>query len=284
MTALWRLAALTVFVCPLVGQTFDTLMSQGVQLYNKSDLDGAIMQFETAVELEPKNKISLLHLANAHASRAAKVEGPGGVGAASRALALYRQVLEVDADNRTAIWNQAMVKLKSKDLVGAEAALERYLQLAPGSADAYYARGVIEWARAFPAQMQARHEAGQPPSDPAPISNPTVRDQFRGQHLAGVERGLASLRHAVILDPMHEEALAYRNLLLRTKADMAANSSDASDLAAQADQAIRRMLRLRSERVAATSSEPLLAELEASKPPPPLRAPLPPPPPPRRRG
>lgn len=282
MPAILRLALLTIFVCPLIGQTFDALMTQGVQLYNKSDLDGAIMRFESAVEIEPKNKIGLLHLANAHASRAAKLQGPGGAGAASRALDLYRQVLAIAPDDRTALWNQAMVKLNSKDLIGAEAALERYLQVAPGSADAFYAKGVIRWARAFPAQMQARQEAGQPPSDPAPISNPTVRDQFRREHAAGVEEGLDSLRQALMLDPVHEEALAYRNLLLRTKADMAASSADAAALVTQADQAIRQMLTLRSERVTKASAPP--PGLDASTAPPPLRAPLPPPPPPRRRG
>ncbi len=281
MPALLRLALLTSMVCPLVGQTFEALMTQGVQLFSKSDLDGAIVQFESAVQLQPNHKIGLLHLANAHASRAAKQQAPSGAGGASRALDLYAQVLAIDPANPTALWNQAIVKLNSQDLAGAENAVEQYLRVVPGSADAFYASGVIQWARALPAQMRARQEARQPPSDPAPIADPAIRDQFRREHSDAVEKGLQSLQQALVLDPAHEDALAYRNLLLRTKAEMAATASDAAGLVTQADQAIRQMLDLRGERVAkATALSP--SKLDASKPPPPLRAPLPPPPPRRR--
>ncbi len=91
------------------------------------------------------------------------------------------------------------------------------------------------------------------------------------------------LDDSLAIDPNHEDAMLYKNLLYRVKADMAETKLDAGDLLSEADAVIQQVLQLRSLRMAQSEeqSAPALAKLDPALPPPPFRAPAAPPPPPR---
>jgi hypothetical protein len=137
--------------------------------------------------------------------------------------------------------------------------------LEPLKPAAFYAIGAIDWILAYDKQNPA---------------TPEEKTQL-------IEEGLHQLDIALALDPNYEDAMTYKNLLLREKAILASDATEKSKLIAEADQWFNKALETRRKR---TQAQGTLSGLPVSPigrvaddfvaPPPP---PPPPPPPDVRR-
>jgi hypothetical protein len=59
------------------------------------------------------------------------------------------------------------------------------------------------------------------PEDPGPLKDPKVRAELRDKFGAMIEGGIKNLEKALEVDPNYDDAMAYMNLLIRERADLA---------------------------------------------------------------
>ena len=117
---------------------------------------------------------------------------------------------------------------KNRKLDEAASVLKKVIALSPGDSDAYYTLGVIAWTKSFPDLRNARTQLGMKPQDPGPLTDFGVRQEMRARFEPVIEGGIASLQKAIDIDSKNSDAMAYMNLLLRSRADI----RDTTELAA----------------------------------------------------
>jgi tetratricopeptide (TPR) repeat protein len=120
-----------------------------------------------------------------------------------------------------------------------------YEQLAlidPTNKEAVYSLGVIAWAKSYPALMQARNRLGMKPEDPGPLRDPQVRQALRADYGGLVDEGIRNLERALELDPEYDDAMAYMNLLIRERADLADSPEEYAREVAEADRWVQKTL------------------------------------------
>ena len=267
-------ASIAVVCLGASGLRAESALENGVQSVEDGDYAAAVEHLEQAVADQPQSELARLHLANALIRLGQQL--PAGTERDQkydRAAELLRQQLEADPNHWLAVWDLGQLALLEGDIAGGSELVQRAADLDPSSARSRYAVGVTAWMQAFPAVMEARRVSGLPPARPGPIPDPALRERLRSEQGPRIENGLHQLEEALRLDSDFQEALLYRNLLLRTSADLASSEGEARQLLAEADRAIARALQMRRR----GGPE---AELRADAPPPPLPAPPPPPPPP----
>lgn len=59
------------------------------------------------------------------------------------------------------------------------------------------------------------------PEDPGPIKDKKVKEELKEKYGAVIEEGIKSLEKAVETDKEYDDAMAYMNLLIRERADLA---------------------------------------------------------------
>jgi TonB family protein len=131
----------------------------------------------------------------------------------------FKRVLELDSINQVALASLARLAYDTKNFDEARDWYTRLITVNPGDKTAFYSLGVIAWAKWYPPYMQARKEAGLKPSDPGPLPNP-ARDALKSQYIAMLDEGVKNLDQALLLDPQYSDAYAYKNLLIRERADL----------------------------------------------------------------
>jgi len=118
---------------------------------------------------------------------------------------------------------------KNRRLDDAASVLKKVIALSPGDVDAYYTLGVIAWTKSYADLRDARTQLGMKPQDPGPLTDFSIRQEMRARYEPVIEDGIASLQKAIQLDTKNADAMAYMNLLLRSRADI----RDTADLATQ---------------------------------------------------
>jgi len=258
------------------GQDARELLSQGVQAYKSGRYAEAADAFQKVVNLDPTDVTARLYLATALMSQYI----PGAVSPenrefAQRAKAEFREVLRLEPNNEIAINSlaslsyqeaQGMPDLSQKipKLDEAAAWYQRALAIDPRDKEAYYSLGVIDWAKWYPAWMQARASLGMKPEEPGPLPVSAVKVDLKSQYSSMIEHGIASLEKALKIDPQYDDAMAYMNLLIRERADLRDTPEEYRRDVQQADQWIQKAM--------------VTKQLKTQTPPPPA----PPPPAPRR--
>ncbi len=269
----------------VANETAQNHLKLGINAMNNGDHKAAIEHFEQAVGVDPDFPNAKLHLANAYVknSSSTTTNPEDRERLVKAAEEIYQDLLIRDPGHSLAAWNMAVLALKKQDLKGAEQRCSEIIRGDPTSADAYYAMGVIQFVKAHQGRMEARRAAGIGPADPAPIATQTVRDDFRQTYASVADEGLAMFDNSLAIDPNREDAMAYKNLLYRVKADMAETKVAAGELLSKADALIQQMLQLKAIRMGQSEerSAAAVAKLDPALAPPPLRAPGAPPLPPR---
>jgi len=59
------------------------------------------------------------------------------------------------------------------------------------------------------------------PEDPGPIKDKKLKEELKAQYGPMVEDGIKNLQKALDIDPQYDDAMAYMNLLIRERADLA---------------------------------------------------------------
>jgi tetratricopeptide (TPR) repeat protein len=221
---------------------------RGISRQAKGDLDGAIEDFNQALNLDPQNVKALYQRGLANQAK----------GDNDSALADYSQVLGLDPKNADAFSNRGFVKQTKGDLDGAFADYSQALALNPKISAAYYNEGLIEvqkgnfdeaidaynhaldinpkMARAFYSRGMAKNAEGNLDGAIADFTqaltvDPTIARAYYDravtrQHKADVDGALSDYTQALTLDPKIADAFYNRGVIKAQKADLDGAISD----------------------------------------------------------
>jgi tetratricopeptide (TPR) repeat protein len=160
-------------------------------------------------------------------------ESPENVQFLKMARDEYNKILEKDPNDRSALeslaymtYNEAQSLPQEQKMAKYDETIkmrERIIATDPASKDnkeSYYYLGIIAYNRYNPALMLARSNLRMRPEDPGPLKDKKVKEELKGQYMAVVEGGIQNLQKALDIDAEYDDAMAYLNLLIRTRADL----------------------------------------------------------------
>ena len=239
-------------------------LNKGVQAFKSAKYTQAVDHFKEAVQLDPEFPTARLYLATAYMSQYIPgADSPDNQQNADAAEREFLKVLEQDPKNTVAIsslaslhYNQASGNDPVRKAKQFEEARQWYTKLAevePTNKEAYYSLGVITWGKWYPELMSARAKLGMKPEDPGPIKDKKVRDELKAKWGPVVEEGIRNLQKALEIDPEYDDAMAYMNLLIRERADLADTPEDYKKDIQTADNWVQKALetkKIKAERVA----------------------------------
>ncbi|MFZ0037033.1 MAG: hypothetical protein WAK91_06415 [Candidatus Acidiferrales bacterium] len=218
------------------------LLNKGVQAYKAGQFDQAIEDFKQSKDLDPSLLNARLYLATAYSSQYIPgAPSDENVRMGQQAIAEYKEVLDVDPNNLSAIdgigailYNMGGTPFDPKKFEESKTYHERHIQIKPDDPEPYYWIGVIDWSLSYRGNkdMRAEYNAkGKKPvkdSDPMPVALAT---DFQAKFGSIIDEGVTNLKKAIELRADYDDAMAYLNLLYRQKADteLTAQAHDADE-------------------------------------------------------
>lgn len=240
-------------------------LNKGVQAFKSSKFNQAVDHFKEAVQLDPEFVTARVYLGMAYFMQYIPgAESPENLQNAQAAKDEFQKVLEREPKNTVALstlaslhYQQAQgnqpIEQKMKRLEEAKVWYERLAAADPQNKEAYYSLGVIAWAKWYPALMGARAKLGMKPEDPGPIKDPKLKEELKAQWSPTIDGGIDNLKKALDIDKEYDDAMAYMNLLVREKADLADTPEQYKAGIDEADKWVQQSLdtkRIKAERVA----------------------------------
>jgi TonB family protein len=228
-------------------------INKGVQEFKSARYQDAVASFQKAVDLDPNNVTARLYLGTAWMSQYIPgAESPENLEIANKAEAEFSRVLQIDPNNTTALASvaslmyqqaQGMPDLdeKIRKLDVAASWYEKLIAADPQNKEAYYSLGVIDWVKWYAPYMRTRTDLGMRPEQPGPLPNP-ARQELKAQYSSMIEHGISSFEKALQLDPQYSDAMAYMNLLIRERADLADSPEQYRSETGLADQWVQKAL------------------------------------------
>jgi tetratricopeptide (TPR) repeat protein len=194
-------------------------LNKGTQAFRNAQYPEAVEHFKQAVELDPTFPVARLYLATAYMQQ--YIPGAQSVENDRMAKAAYdtfMKVLEQDPKNSTAIASIASLYFNQKKWDDAQQWYEKLVAVDPTNADAYYSMGVIAWSKWYPAFGTALAELNMGQDAPGPIKDKKVKEELKAQWIPTIDAGLDSLDKTLKINPQYEDAMSYKNLLIRERA------------------------------------------------------------------
>ena len=93
--------------------------------------------------------------------------------------------------------------------------------------------GFIAWSKWYPVYGTARANLGMKQEDPGPIKDKKVKEELKQKYGPVIEGGLQALDKALQINPEYDDAMAYVNLLVRERADLADTKEEYDKAAAR---------------------------------------------------
>jgi len=229
MLAFLAILALAATSCAKL-QARDNL-NKGVRAFRDAHYENAVNYFKQAVELDPDLTTAEIYLATAYAQQYV----PGGRGEdneknAQMAIQTFENVMKRDPNNVNAIAGlasiyQSLGQEDTKNLRKAHDYYLKYAQLDSSNAVPYYAIGSLDWLIVFDKN-----------------NTDTKEDQVKV-----IDEGLANIDKALALNPDYDDAMTYKNLLYRQKADRADSPDEKKKLTDLADEWFNKGLETRKK-------------------------------------
>ena len=197
-------------------------LNKGVTAFKNAQYPEAVEHFKQAVELDPNFPTARLYLATAYMQQ--WIPGsisPENENMAKAAESTFRDVLKDDPKNVTAIAYLASLFLNQKKWDESRTWYDKLTAVDPKNAVGFYSKGFIAWSQWYPALGTARAELGMKLEDPGPIKDKKVKEELKAKYGPIIEDGLKNLDMALQVDPEYDDAMAYENLLIRERADLA---------------------------------------------------------------
>ena len=232
-------------------------IKEGLEAYKAAQYDEAIDDFKQAIAADPKSVEAHLYLATAY------------IAAGKDARPEFATILELDPKNRQALASLASLAFQAGDF---EEARNRYTQILrnePNNKEAHYALGVIAWTRFYPAYKAAHQRAGLKPGDLGPFKDAKLRSAVRKEWDPVIQDGMDHLQRAIQLDPQYDDAMAYLNLLIRERADLADNPYAWQAEMAKAETWVKKAQEVKKQKAAAGAGTTPGLVIGAPPPPPP---------------
>jgi Tfp pilus assembly protein PilF len=197
-------------------------LNKGVTAFKNAQYPESVEHFKTAVQLDPSFPTARLYLAMAYLQQ--YIPGADSDDNNKMAQAAYDQfseVLRLDPKNTLAIQSIASLYLYEKKWTEAQEWYQRLTTVDPNNVVGYYSLGFIAWSQWYPEYGKARALLGMKLEDPGPIKDKKVRDDLKARFGPVIDGGLKALDKALQIDPEYADAMAYENLLIRERADLA---------------------------------------------------------------
>ncbi len=217
MKRLFRFAFVALLAVGLVScaklQARDELI-KGQQAFKNAKYDVAIDHFKNSMQLDPNLTVAELYLATAYSQQFI----PGAQSAANQQMAdkaveTFENIMKKDPNNVSAIAGLAFIYQNTLQLQKAHEYYLKETQLESSNPVPFYAVASIDWIIV--------HDKNNPP--PVDEQNKLV------------DEGISNADKAIALNPDYDEAMSYRNLLLREKARLAETEEAKAKLVSDAD-------------------------------------------------
>ncbi|MEO8050400.1 MAG: tetratricopeptide repeat protein [Acidobacteriota bacterium] len=230
-------AALAVGALTLLGTGCNQLKSRdnlnkGVNAYKNAKYSEAVDDFQQAINLDPKNPNARVYLATAYMMQwIPGAMSPENIQFATKAKDEFGKVLDQDANNSVALASLASLAFNEADplpldqkMAKLDEAASWYTKLVtadPKNRDGYYSLGAIAQKKFYPALMTARVESNMKPDEPGPLKDKKAKVELTAKYMPVIDEGVKNLQKALEIDPESDDAMAYMNLLIRERADLA---------------------------------------------------------------
>lgn len=214
-------------------QARDNLV-KGIKAFKETQFETAIKHFDLARQQDPNLANAELYLATSYAQLFdpnLPAEGDNQK-YANNAIQVFESVLNKDPKNTSAVAGLAGIYQGLKNL---EKSREYYLkqtEIDPENPVPYYAIASTDWLR-----MRIKE-------------NPLSEEQ----KIQAIEEGLQYVEKALEKNPNYQEAMAYKNLLLRDKAAASKDPAEAKRLTDEADVWFKKALEARDANAAANAA------------------------------
>jgi len=216
-------------------------LNKGVRAFRDAHYENAVKYFQQAVQLDPDLTTAEIYLATAYAQQYV----PGSRGEdndknAQMAIQTFENVLRRDPNNVNAIAGLASIHYNlgqndTKQLQKSKEFYMKYAQLDSTNPIPYYTIGVLDWLVVYDKNNTS-------PTD---------------EQLKVIDEGLANIDKALALNPDYDDAMTYKNLLYRLKADRAVNEAEKKKLIDQADEWFNKGLETRKKNAEKKKSIPV---------------------------
>lgn len=228
-------------------------INKGVQEFKGARYLDAIQSFQHAVDLDPNNTVARVYMATAWMSQYIPgAESPDNLEIGRKAQSEFARVLEVNPNDTTALASLASLmyqqaqgmtdqEKKFQKLDESASWYEKLIGADPQNKEAYYSLGVIDWVKWYAAWMKTRADLGMRPEQPGPLPDPG-RQQLKQNYSSMIEHGISSMQKALQIDPQYSDAMAYLNLLIRERADLADSPEQYRNETATADDWVQKAL------------------------------------------
>src|SRR5262245_12064066 len=216
-------------------------LNKGVRAFRDAHYENAVKYFQEAVQLDPDLTTAEIYLATAYAQQYV----PGGRGEdneknAQMAIQTFDNVLRRDPNNVNAIAGLASIYYNlgqndTKQLQKSKEFYTKYAQLDSTNPIPYYTIGVLDWLVVYDKN-----------------STLAADEQQRV-----IDEGLVNIDKALALNPDYDDAMTYKNLLYRLKADRAASEDEKKKLIDLADEWFNKGLETRKKNAEKKKSIPV---------------------------
>lgn len=235
-------------------------LNKGVEAYKAAQFEQAEEDFKEAKSLDPKLMNARLYLATAYASQYIPgAPSKENTDMGNQAIAEFKDVLNIDSNNLSAIdgigsllYNMATPY--NEDLLNQSKQYHlMHIKIAPNDPESYYWIAVIDWNIAFHADRVMREDYNKNTKKPLRETDPMpdkLAQDFAQKYGSLVDEGIQYAKDAMDRRPEYDDAMAYLNLLYRSKADME-TSTDARDADIKmADDLVHKVQIIKQQRMA----------------------------------
>ena len=206
-------------------------LNKGVRAFRDAHYENAVKYFQQAVQLDPELTTAEIYLGTAYAQQF--VPGsrePENDKNAQMAIQTFENVLKRDPNNVNAIAGLASIyqnlgQADTSQLRKARDYYMKYAALDDKNPVPLYAIGSLDWLVVYDKNNQ----------DP------------KEEQLKVIDEGLANLDKALSLDPDYEDAMTYKNLLYRQKAERADSDEEKKKLTEMADEWFNKSMETRKK-------------------------------------
>jgi tetratricopeptide (TPR) repeat protein len=192
-------------------------LSKGIKAFKDGNYDKAADFFQKGLELDPNLPNGDLYLATSYAQQAQKIDPGMGTDEsktfATKAIDTFETVYKKDPKNGSAVAGLAGLYQGLKDFGKSKEYYIKQTELEPNNAVPYYAIASTDW-------IMIRDK------------NHPLTDE---QKVAAAEEGLQYADKALERNPKYQDAMTYKNLLLREKAAVTKDPAQAKALIDEAN-------------------------------------------------
>jgi tetratricopeptide (TPR) repeat protein len=202
-------------------------LNKGVQAFRNAQYPEAVEHFKTAVELDPTYATARLYLATAYMQQYIPgADSPENNQMWDAAYGQFKTVVDQNDKDSVANASIASLYLNKQDWANARRWYAKLIALEPNNKEAYYSLGFIAYSEWYPEYKKERMLLGMKPDDLGPFKDKKVKEGMLAQFGPMIDEGLKNLDKCLEIDPEYEDAMSYKNLLIRERADLADNKDD----------------------------------------------------------